>query len=674
VSRSLRAWTKGCALISTAIRGAGRIAKHECETQFGYEPLRRASSSLTPIRVATAVMLWLAFSPAVALGKAGSPNRAPVALTTKDASHNHNVTRSTSHNSDPPRARRATGAGTSRPELIAFGSGYAQSHGSSAVKALQRRLISLGYSLGPVDGRYGPQTVGAVIRFQAEKGLNTDGIAGPLTLAALASARPVLRPGDGYSPGGSPAVRTLQRNLAAAGYPPGPIDGRYGPLTKHAVMSFQAARHLQVDGIAGPHTLGHLQATLRLRGHQGPHRVHSRPRTPHRGRSRRVVPPSTAAPAGSATTSPRATRAPRPSGAIPIAWIVVVACLLIVVLAAVFLRGHRRVVGTRPADEAVPDIRPDGPVGGHGVNRREVVPDGASDRVENRERPADEAEDEPAGSAAFRLGLLLAQDGDLVGAEDAFRRADDCGHPAAPFELGILLVEREDLAAAKEAFRRADDRGHPEAAFNLGVLLAWEGDHASAKEAFRRADRRGHNEAPFDLGAMLLEEGDQPGAEDAFRRADERGDARGACNLGVLLEQRGDRAGAKEAYRRADVRGHAVGSYNLGAVLAEEGDRAGAKDAFRRADERGDPAGAYSLGLILEAEGDRAGAKEAYLRADQRGDPAAACNLGLLLKQEGDRAGALEAFQRAGEHGSSEIADVAHAELLELIQGEGGER
>ena len=55
------------------------------------------------------------------------------------------------------------------------------------MKALQRRLNNLGYSPGPVDGRYGPLTEDAVIGFQATHDLRVDGIAGPMTLAALGS-------------------------------------------------------------------------------------------------------------------------------------------------------------------------------------------------------------------------------------------------------------------------------------------------------------------------------------------------------------------------------------------------------------------------------------------------------------------------------------------------------
>lgn len=50
---------------------------------------------------------------------------------------------------------------------------------------LQRRLVSFGYWLGVVDGRYGPATTHAVTAFQKTAGLARDGVAGPDTLAAL---------------------------------------------------------------------------------------------------------------------------------------------------------------------------------------------------------------------------------------------------------------------------------------------------------------------------------------------------------------------------------------------------------------------------------------------------------------------------------------------------------
>lgn len=56
------------------------------------------------------------------------------------------------------------------------------------VRVLQRALASLGFSTGSIDGQYGPATKDAVARFQRSVQLTADGILGPSTLAALASA------------------------------------------------------------------------------------------------------------------------------------------------------------------------------------------------------------------------------------------------------------------------------------------------------------------------------------------------------------------------------------------------------------------------------------------------------------------------------------------------------
>ena len=568
--------------------------------------------------------------------------------------------------------------------MLATGAGYQSHNGSSAVKALQRRLISLGYAPGPVDGRYGPLTEHAVIAFQAAHGLRVDGIAGPLTLAALASARAVVYPGEGYTRGSQP-VRSLQRALAAAGFAPGRLDGRYGPLTEEAVRRYQAARHLEVDGVAGPQTLDRLQATARQAHHQN-HQTHRAPR--QRGPAYHASPDGSDAAAveyhpGGTTTSAPAPQKVSPRSAVPIGWIIVLCGVLgALLVGAVLTRRRGREDRSRDRSRRSGRRRTVPPFG-RGIRARRDVPELAPIPGGLKEHAAEQllgapgngGEEQPAGAAAFRLGLLLVQDGNLVGAEDAFRRADDRGHPGAAFELGVLLRQEGDRAGAKEAFGRAEERGHPEAAFGVGVLLAEEGDRADAKHAFQRAMERDHHpDAAFNLGSLLLQEGDVAGAEDAFGRADQSGDAGAACNLGVLLEQRGDSAAAKEAYQRADERGHPVGACNLGALLEHEGDLAGARMAYERADSRGDPIGSYNLGLLLERQGDRDDAKEAYRRADQRGNPEAACHLGLLLKQEGDREGALEAFRRAGEHGSHDVAEVARAEMLELTGAGEAER
>jgi len=57
------------------------------------------------------------------------------------------------------------------------------------VELLQLGLQRSGYLSSPPDGKFGPATQSAVIRFQRQNGLSPDGIAGPLTYATL---RPFL--------------------------------------------------------------------------------------------------------------------------------------------------------------------------------------------------------------------------------------------------------------------------------------------------------------------------------------------------------------------------------------------------------------------------------------------------------------------------------------------------
>jgi peptidoglycan hydrolase-like protein with peptidoglycan-binding domain len=50
------------------------------------------------------------------------------------------------------------------------------------------------------------------------------------------------------------AVADLQRQLKAAGFNSGPIDGKFGPQTQAAVRKYQAAHGLVVDGGVGEQT------------------------------------------------------------------------------------------------------------------------------------------------------------------------------------------------------------------------------------------------------------------------------------------------------------------------------------------------------------------------------------------------------------------------------------
>jgi DNA invertase Pin-like site-specific DNA recombinase/peptidoglycan hydrolase-like protein with peptidoglycan-binding domain len=74
----------------------------------------------------------------------------------------------------------------------------------------------------------------------------------PVRLAAMAQAAP-LAEGVGYgATAEAERVRVLQRTLRGLGWAPGPVDGLFGPRTEAAVLRFQAASGLTVDGAAGP--------------------------------------------------------------------------------------------------------------------------------------------------------------------------------------------------------------------------------------------------------------------------------------------------------------------------------------------------------------------------------------------------------------------------------------
>jgi peptidoglycan hydrolase-like protein with peptidoglycan-binding domain len=87
--------------------------------------------------------------------------------------------------------------------------------------------------------------------------------------AAAKAAEPtaVLARGAGYAtPNGSPRVELLQQRLRLVGVNPGPIDGRFGPLTEAAVRGYQLRDGLAVDGLAGPQTRTALRHAVKLVG------------------------------------------------------------------------------------------------------------------------------------------------------------------------------------------------------------------------------------------------------------------------------------------------------------------------------------------------------------------------------------------------------------------------
>ncbi|MDP9345061.1 MAG: peptidoglycan-binding protein [Actinomycetota bacterium] len=290
---------------------------------------------------------------------------------------------------------------------------------SIRVRALQRALRQRGYHLGApgADGRYGPLTENAVRRFQATHRLRVDGITGPHTWAALAASRLVLYPGAGYQTGGSRRVRALQSRLTRAGDTPGPIDGRYGPLTENAVRRFQAAHRLQVEGVAGPKTIAQLRK--QTRSHRQSHPRPTRTDVPYR----------------QPATTPEPTdvrRASHPHGLPLTAWLMLLGALGLLTLAAA----------------------------GYGLKPRRPGSDRLVSSPETWSNAGEDAEPQHHADA----GVVVKMKDHPAGGEAAYRRADERGEATGAFNLGVLLEEQHDLAGAQAAYRRAEERGDPDVA------------------------------------------------------------------------------------------------------------------------------------------------------------------------------------------------------------------
>ncbi len=126
---------------------------------------------------------------------------------------------------------------------------------------LQKKLQQLGFYRGCLDGVFGTGTMNAVINFQSDYNLETDGIAGQETLRTLQSITSTVSSKPNDSSGAlkqgmyGERVLNLQKKLKELGYYQGTLDSSFGTGTHNAVINFQSDNNLKVDGIAGLATL-----------------------------------------------------------------------------------------------------------------------------------------------------------------------------------------------------------------------------------------------------------------------------------------------------------------------------------------------------------------------------------------------------------------------------------
>ena len=144
---------------------------------------------------------------------------------------------------------------------------------SNDVRKMQNALKKKGFYSGTVDGKFGPSTKSAVIKYQKYLGITADGKPGNKTLTALYEGRSAINQANNtelknsiepsnprtlhYGQTGT-RVKNLQRALYKAGVYKGSIDGVLGDLTLAAVKKYQYQVGLRADGLAGTQTLNSL--------------------------------------------------------------------------------------------------------------------------------------------------------------------------------------------------------------------------------------------------------------------------------------------------------------------------------------------------------------------------------------------------------------------------------
>lgn len=141
------------------------------------------------------------------------------------------------------------------------------------IATIQQALANNGYSI-IIDGDYGTGTQSAIKKFQADQGLETDGIVGAATYAALigsdmpknTTARFTEKTGTDFYTApvttvpivtAANEIRVIQQALANQGYDVD-VDGVFGVGTERAIQQFQSKHGLETDGIVGQATFYEL--------------------------------------------------------------------------------------------------------------------------------------------------------------------------------------------------------------------------------------------------------------------------------------------------------------------------------------------------------------------------------------------------------------------------------
>ena len=203
---------------------------------------------------------------------------------------------------------------------------------------------------------------------------------------------------------------------------------------------------------------------------------------------------------------------------------------------------------------------------------------------------------------AGRLGVALAEIGDVDRAEAAFRLALGNGELAASNDLAILLAREGRIGEAVLHLERAAGVGDPQAAANLVELLFESGDLGAATRAAERYADEGRPDTLVALADVRAAVGRVDEAEALYRRAGDLGALRAhSAYGGFLATTRGDVTAAERELREAGRHAEPGWQFALGHFLGDEGRPAEARPYVAAAAALGDDDAAT---LLAEIDGE----------------------------------------------------------------------
>jgi TPR repeat protein len=254
---------------------------------------------------------------------------------------------------------------------------------------------------------------------------------------------------------------------------------------------------------------------------------------------------------------------------------------------------------------------------------------------------------ETAGDAAWpeARGLLL--------------QAHEEGYEGAAYVLGALHEQRGDLADAEHWYALAAGAGHPAAQWNLGVLCKRQRRYEEAERWFRQVGEDDEDVvAQLDRIAAIREAGGSAPGKDlrrlpGLRERAEAGDVQASYAYGKILR---DWAGAADRHvlrwiEPAAQAGDPEAAYEL-AELYDSLRRPAPRDHwYRRAAEAGHHDACNEMGWLSEYHRDFQEAERWYVRAAEDGSSLNAMLAGKLKAQRGAYTEAEPFLRKAWEEG-----------------------